>query len=96
MHAYSQDLHIALRKVLAKVTDANNSSLPLDSPDHETALTVEYSDVHGNLQPVIMEGDQRSLSQLRSELAHAMRLTGCETLADIGYEAIYAPLFDEF
>jgi len=47
-------------------------------------------------QAVIMEGDQRSLSQLRSELAHAMRLTGCETLADIGYEAIYAPLFDEF
>ncbi len=47
-------------------------------------------------EAVIMEGDHRSLSQLRSELAHAMRLTGCETLADIGYEAIYAPLFDEF
>ena len=46
-------------------------------------------------QAVIMEGDQRSLSQLRSELAYAMCLTGCETLADIGYEAIYAPLFDE-
>lgn len=47
-------------------------------------------------QAVIMEGDQRSLSQLRAELANAMRFTGCETLADIGYEAIYAPLFDEF
>lgn len=66
MHAYSQDLHIALRKVLAKVTDANNSSLPLDSPDHETALTVEYSDVHGNLQPVIMEGDLKKLRDAKA------------------------------
>lgn len=47
-------------------------------------------------EAVIMEGDQRSLAQLRMELANAMRLTGCETLADIGYEAIYAPLFEEF
>ncbi len=47
-------------------------------------------------QAVIMEGDQRSLGQLRAELAQAMRFTGCETLADIGYEVIYVPLFDEF
>lgn len=37
----------------------------------------------------------RSLAGLQAELAYAMRLTGCATLADIGYDAIYAPLFGE-
>ncbi|MEZ4633287.1 MAG: alpha-hydroxy-acid oxidizing protein [Deinococcales bacterium] len=44
-------------------------------------------------QAVIIESD-RALEHLQAELAYAMRLTGCESLADIGYEAIYAPLFE--
>lgn len=39
---------------------------------------------------------ERPLGRLQAELAYAMRLTGCETLADIGYDAIFAPLFGDF
>lgn len=43
----------------------------------------------------VMVDSDRSLSNLTAELAYAMRLTGCENLADISYEAIFAPLFGE-
>jgi 4-hydroxymandelate oxidase len=43
---------------------------------------------------VVVEGD-RALQPLEAELRYAMRLTGCATLADIGYDAIFAPVFDE-
>jgi isopentenyl diphosphate isomerase/L-lactate dehydrogenase-like FMN-dependent dehydrogenase len=45
-------------------------------------------------EAVLVDSD-RSLLNLRAELAYAMRLTGCGTLADISYEAIFAPLFSE-
>ena len=45
-------------------------------------------------EAVIVESD-RSIANLEAELHYAMRLTGCATLADIGYESIYAPLFGE-
>lgn len=45
-------------------------------------------------EAVIVDSD-RSLANLQAELSYAMRLTGCETLADISYEAIFAPLFKE-
>jgi len=45
-------------------------------------------------EAVVVDTD-RSLENLRAELAYAMRLTGCRTLADISYEAIFAPLFSE-
>lgn len=45
-------------------------------------------------EAVVVDSD-RSLLNLRAELAYAMRLTGCGTLADISYEAIFAPLFSE-
>ena len=43
-------------------------------------------------EAVVMSSD-RSLANIKAELEYAMRLTGCKTLADIDYEAIYAPLF---
>ncbi len=46
-------------------------------------------------EAVVVESD-RARANLESELAYAMRLTGCATVADIGYEAIFAPLFGEF
>ena len=45
-------------------------------------------------EAVLVDSD-RSLPNLRAELAYAMRMTGCATLADISYEAIFAPLFGE-
>jgi 4-hydroxymandelate oxidase len=45
-------------------------------------------------EAVVVDCD-RALHNLRAELAYAMRLTGCATLADISYEAIFAPLFSE-
>lgn len=45
-------------------------------------------------EAVIVDSD-RSLSNLQAELAYAMRLTGCETLADIDYDTIFVPLFKE-
>lgn len=33
--------------------------------------------------------------RVEAELHYAMRLTGCATLADIGYESLFAPLFEE-
>ncbi len=45
-------------------------------------------------EAVVVESD-RSLANLQLELEYAMRLTGCATLADISYEAIFAPLFGE-
>ncbi len=45
-------------------------------------------------EAVIVDSD-RALANVQAELEYAMRLTGCETLADIGYEAVFAPLFGE-
>jgi isopentenyl diphosphate isomerase/L-lactate dehydrogenase-like FMN-dependent dehydrogenase len=33
--------------------------------------------------------------RLAAELAYAMRLTGCATLEDVGYETLFAPLWEE-
>ncbi len=43
----------------------------------------------------VLVGGERPTSVLEEELRYAMRLTGCATLADIGYDAIFAPLFGE-
>lgn len=43
----------------------------------------------------VVTPSDRPLTNLQAELAYAMRLTGCQTLADIGYEAIFEPLFKE-
>lgn len=45
-------------------------------------------------EAVVVETD-RALGPLEAELHYAMRLTGCATLADIGYEAVYEPLFGD-
>lgn len=45
-------------------------------------------------EAVLVESD-RALAGLEAELRYAMRLTGCASLADIGYEALFAPLFGE-
>lgn len=41
----------------------------------------------------VLVGGERPTDTLEQELRYAMRLTGCGTLADIGYDALFAPLF---
>ena len=45
-------------------------------------------------EAVITDGD-RSLAALSAELAYGLKLTGCATLADVGYDILFAPLFTE-
>lgn len=45
-------------------------------------------------EAVVVETD-RALGPLEAELHYAMRLTGCATLADVGYDVIYEPLFGD-
>jgi isopentenyl diphosphate isomerase/L-lactate dehydrogenase-like FMN-dependent dehydrogenase len=43
----------------------------------------------------VVIGGERPTTALEEELRYAMRLTGCATLADVGYDIVFAPLFDE-
>jgi len=43
----------------------------------------------------VVVGGERPTAALEEELRYAMRLTGCATLADVGYEIVFAPLFEE-
>ena len=43
---------------------------------------------------VVVAGD-RPTAALDDELRYALRLTGCATLADVGYAALFEPLFGE-
>ena len=43
----------------------------------------------------VVVGGERPTSVLEEELRYAMRLTGCATLADIGYDVVFAPLFGD-
>ncbi len=43
----------------------------------------------------IVVADGRPLALLADELEYAMRLTGCGSLADVGYDILFAPLFEE-
>lgn len=45
-------------------------------------------------EAVVVAGD-RSSAALIEELRYGMRLTGCATLRDIGYDIIFAPLFED-
>ncbi len=44
-------------------------------------------------EAVVVDSD-RAPANLLAEFHYAMRLTGCRTLADIGYDAVFAPLFE--
>jgi isopentenyl diphosphate isomerase/L-lactate dehydrogenase-like FMN-dependent dehydrogenase len=43
----------------------------------------------------VVVGGDRSSAALAAELTYGMRLTGCATLRDIGYDIIFAPLFED-
>jgi isopentenyl diphosphate isomerase/L-lactate dehydrogenase-like FMN-dependent dehydrogenase len=43
----------------------------------------------------VVVGGERPTAALEEELRYAMRLTGCGTLADVGYDALFEPLFGD-
>ena len=43
----------------------------------------------------VVVGGERPTAALEEELRYAMRLTGCASLVDVGYDIVFAPLFDE-
>lgn len=43
----------------------------------------------------VVVGGERPTAALEDELRYAMRLTGCASLAAVGYEIVFAPVFDE-
>lgn len=43
----------------------------------------------------VVVGGDRPTAAIEDELRYAMRLTGCATLADVGYDALFEPLFAE-
>lgn len=43
----------------------------------------------------VVVSDGRPLATLAAELEYAMRLTGCASLADVSYDILFSPLFEE-
>jgi len=84
----------AVIDVLPEVLDAVGGMLMVAAagPVRDGIDVFRYLAVGAEL--VVIDGD-RSLEALEAELAYAMRVTGCASLADIGYDALFAPLFGE-
>ncbi len=84
----------AVIDLLPEVVDAVAGMLSIVSggPVRDGVDVLRYLAV--GAEALVIESD-RALSAFEAELHYAMRLTGCEGLADIGYDVIFAPLFRE-
>ncbi len=84
----------AVIDVLPEVLDAVAGMLTVAAagPVRDGIDVFRYLAVGAEL--VVVDGD-RSLEALEAELVYAMRMTGCSSLADVGYDALFAPLFGE-
>lgn len=84
----------AVIDILPEVLDAVAGMLTIAAGGHvrDGADVLRYLAVGAEL--VIVDGE-RPLPALAAELAYAMRLTGCATLADVSYDILFAPLFSE-
>ncbi len=80
--------------VLPEVIDAVAGMLTVAAggPARDGIDVFRYLAVGAEL--VVVEGE-RPLASVAAELAYAFKLTGCATLADVGYDALFAPLFTE-
>ena len=78
--------------MLPEVLDAVAGMLTIavSGPLRDGVDALRYLAVGAEL--VVVDGD-RSLSALAAELAYALKLTGCATLADVSYDILFAPLF---
>lgn len=81
-------------ELLPEVVDAVGGMLTIAAggPVRDGVDVLRYLAVGAEL--VVVEGD-RDLTDLAAELAYAMRLTACANLGDVGYDSLFAPLFDE-
>src|SRR5690606_31675859 len=82
----------AVIDMLPEVLDAvaGMLSIAVAAPVRDGIDVLRYLAVGAEL--VVVDGD-RSLQALAAELAYALKLTGCATLADVGYDVLFAPLF---
>ncbi len=80
--------------LLPEVIDAVAGMLTIvaGGPSRNGVDVLRYLAVGAEL--VVVDGD-RSLPALTAELDYAMRLIGCASISDIGYDALFAPLFGE-
>lgn len=81
-------------EVLPEVIDAVGGTLTViaGGPVRSGIDVFRYLAVGAEL--VVVDGE-RPLATLMAELDYAMRLTGCSDLTDVGYHALFAPLFGE-
>lgn len=84
----------AVIDILPEVLDAVAGMLSIVAGGHvrDGADVLRYLAVGAEL--VVVDGE-RPVPALAAELAYAMRLTGCATLADVSYDILFAPLFSE-
>lgn len=84
----------AVVDVLPEVIDAVGGMLTIvaGGPVRDGVDVMRYLAVGAEL--VVVDAE-RSVETLAAELEYAMLLTGCADVADIGYEALFAPLFGE-
>jgi NAD(P)H-dependent flavin oxidoreductase YrpB (nitropropane dioxygenase family) len=84
----------AVIELLPEVVDAVGGMLTIAAggPVRDGVDVLRYLAVGAEL--VLVDGE-RSLQSLAAELEYAMRLTGCAVLGDVGYDALFAPLFGE-
>ena len=84
----------AVIDILPEVLDAVAGMLTIVAGGHvrDGIDVLRYLAVGAEL--VVVDGE-RTLPALAGELAYAMRLTGCATLADVSYDILFAPLFSE-
>jgi len=81
-------------ELLPEVVDAVGGMLTIAAggPVRDGVDVLRYLAVGAEL--VVVEGD-RDVTDLAAELEYAMRLTACANLGDVGYDSLFAPLFDE-
>lgn len=81
-------------ELLPEVVDATGGMLTIAAggPVRDGIDVLRYLAVGAEL--VVVEGD-RDPVDLTAELAYAMRLTACSHLGDVGYDLLFAPLFEE-
>lgn len=84
----------ATADVLPEVVDAVAGMLTVLAGGHVGSGLDAFRLLALGADAVVVGGD-RPTAALDEELRYAMRLTGCATLADVGYDALFEPLFAE-
>lgn len=84
----------ATADVLPEVVDAVAGMLTVLAGGHVGGGLDAFRLLALGADAVVVGGD-RPTAALDEELRYAMRLTGCATLADVGYDALFEPLFAE-